>query len=52
MINCNENDNEKNIILIGLNVDMDANIENIACLCNIMSICNKQHLSNILSSIH
>ena len=52
MINCNENDNEKNIILIGLNVDMEANTENIACLCNIMSINNKQHLSNILSSIH
>ena len=30
-----------------LDVDMDANIRNIACLSQIMSICNKQHLSNV-----
>ena len=37
--------NEKQIIqLIDLDVDMDTKI---ACLGKIMSICNKQHLSNI-----
>ena len=36
MINCNE--------LTGLDVDMDTNIQNIACLGKIMSINNKQHL--------
>ena len=36
-----------------LDVVMDKNIQNIACLCKIMSICNKQHLSNYVSgSIH
>ena len=50
MINCNENenDNDKKIIqLIDLDVDMETNIQNIACLGNLISICNKQHLSNI-----
>ena len=36
-----------------LDVDTDINIQNIACLCKIMSICNKKHLSNYVSgSIH
>ena len=35
-----------------LYVDMDENKQNIACLCRIVSICNKQHLINILGSIH
>ena len=30
-----------------LEVDMDTNIQNIAYLGKIMSVCNKQHLSNI-----
>ena len=30
-----------------LDVDMDTNMENIACLGKIMSICNMQYLSNI-----
>ena len=34
-----------------LDVDMDTNIRNIACLSQIMSICNKQHLSNVWGSI-
>ena len=44
MTNCNENEkaNEKQIIqVIDLDVDMDTNIQNIAYLGNIMSICNK-----------
>ena len=28
-----------------LDVDMDINIQNKACLCKIMSTCNKQHLT-------
>ena len=46
---CNENeiDHEKWIIqLIDLDVDMNT-MQNIACISKIMSICNKQHLSNI-----
>ena len=35
------------IQLIDLDVDMDINVQNIACFGKIMSICNKQHLSNI-----
>ena len=31
---------------------MKTNIQNIASLGKIMSICNKQHLSNIWGSIH
>ena len=55
MINCNENktDNEKKIIYLkDLDADMDTNRQNIICLGKIMSICNKQHLSNIWGSIH
>ena len=56
MINCNEkeNDNAKQILQsIELDIVMDKNIQNIACLCKITSICNKQHLSNYVSgSIH
>ena len=55
MINCNENENnnEKQIIwLVNLDEAMDTSIQNIAYLGEIMSVCNKQHLSNIRSSIH
>ena len=38
--------------LIGLDVDIDTNMQNIAYLGKIMSICNKQHLTNIWGSIH
>ena len=53
MINCNENENDngkKNQInqkYIDQDVDIETNIENIACLSKTMSLCNKQHLSNI-----
>ena len=53
MINCNENENEngkKNHInqkYIDQDVDIETNIENIACLGKTMSLCNKQQLSNI-----
>ena len=55
MINCNENENnnEKQIIwLVHLDEAMDTSIQNIAYLGEIMSVCNKQQLSNIRSSIH
>ena len=55
MINCNdnENDNEKQILwIIDLDVDMDTNKHNIACHGKVMSICNKQHVSNIWTSVH
>ena len=54
MINCNENENnnEKQIIwLVHLDEAMDTSIQNIAYLGEIMSVCNKQHLSNIWSSL-
>ena len=38
--------------LIDLDVDRDINVQNRMCIAKIMSICNKQHLSNILVSIH
>ena len=34
-----------------LDVGIDTDIQNIACLGNIISICNIQHLSNIAGSI-
>lgn len=36
----------------GLDVDMGTNIQIIACLGKIISMCNKQYLSNIWDSIH
>ena len=54
-MNCNENENnnEKQIIwLVHLDEAMDTSIQNIAYLGEIMSVCNKQQLSNIRSSIH
>ena len=51
--NENENDNEKwNIWLRDLDVKLDTNMQNIVCLGNITSICNKQDISNIWGSIH
>ena len=50
MINCNENENEieKQIMqLIDIEADMVTNKQNIGYLGKIMSMCNKQHLSNI-----
>ena len=34
-----------------LDVGVDVNIQNIVCLCKIVSVCNKQHLSNIWCSV-
>ena len=53
MINCNEieNNNGKmdhvNSTNIDQYLDIEANKKNIACLGKTMSLCNKQHLSNI-----
>ena len=53
MINCikSEGDNGKidhiNTKYIEKDVDIETNIENIACLCKAISLCNKQQLSNI-----
>ena len=53
MINCNENENNNgeidciNKTYIDQDLYMETNIENTACLCKTMSLCNKQHLSNI-----
>ena len=52
MINCNknENDNEKqdciNKTYIDQDIDIETNIQNIACLGKAIPLCNKQHLSN------
>ena len=51
MINCyeNENDNGKidhiNKTKTDLDVDIERNIQNIACLGKTMPLCNKQHLA-------
>ena len=53
MINSNENENDtdktdhKNKTYRGPDVDKETNIENIVCVGKTMSLCNKQHLSNI-----
>ena len=53
MINCNENENYNgkidriNKTYIDQDLDMETNIENTACLSKTMSLCDKQHLSNI-----
>ena len=53
MINSNENENDtdktdhKNKTYRGQDVDKETNIENIVCVGKTMSLCNKQHLSNI-----
>ena len=56
MVNCNENDNGTighiNKTYIDQDVDIVTNIENIAYLGKTMSLCNKQHLSNICGSIY
>ena len=58
IINCNEskNDNDKvdhiNKTNIDQDVDIKANIKNIACFEKAMSLCNKQHLSYIWGSIY
>ena len=56
MINCNENENDNdkvdytNKTNINEDIEIETNIENIACLGKTMSLCNKQHLSNIWGS--
>ena len=35
-----------------LEVDIDTNVQNMACLGKIISICIKQHLSSIWGSVH
>ena len=58
MINCNENVNDNgkmnhiNKTQIDPEVDIETNVQNIACLGKTMSLCNKQQLSNIRGSIH
>ena len=58
MINCNENKNDNGTIdhinktYIDQGVDIETNIENLACLGKTMSLCIKQHLSKIWGSIH
>ena len=58
MINCNENENDNDKVYhinktnIDQNGDIETNIENIVCLSKIMSLCNKQHLSNTWGSIY
>ena len=58
MINCNEieNNNGKmdhvNSTNIDQYLDIEANKKNIACLGKTMSLCNKQHLSNIWGSVY
>ena len=51
MIYCNENENGTtdhiNKTYTDQDLDMEANTENVACLGKTMSLCNKQHLSNI-----
>ena len=53
MINCNENENDNDKIdhinktYRNQDVDTETNIENIVCLGKTMSLCNKQHLTNI-----
>ena len=50
---CNENKNDNgkidhiNKTYIDQDVDIETNIEHIACLDKTMSLCNKQHLGNI-----
>ena len=50
MINCNENENDNgktdhiNKTYIDQDVEIETNIENIACLSKTISLCNKQHL--------
>ena len=57
MINCNENENDNDKIdhinktCRDQDVDIETSIENIVCLGKTMSLCSKQHLSNILGSI-
>ena len=52
----NENDNQKtdhiNKTQIDLDVAIETNIQKTTCLGKTISLCNKQHLSNIWSSIH
>ena len=58
MINCNENENDNgkrdntNKTYIDQDLDIETNIYSIACLGKTISLCNKQHLSNIWGSIY
>ena len=58
MINCNENEYDNGTIdpinktYIDQDVDMERNIEHVACLGKTMSLCNKQHLIKIWGLIY
>ena len=58
MISYSENENDYckinyiNKTYIDQDADIETNIENIACLSKTVSLCNKQHLSNIWGSIY
>ena len=58
MINCNENENDNgkidhiNKTYIDQDLDIEINIKNIAYFRNTISLCNKQHLSNIWGSAY
>ena len=58
MINCNENINYTGTIdhinktYIDQNINIETNLENLACIGKTMSLCIKQHLSNIRGSIY
>ena len=58
MINCNEHDNDNgkidhiNMTEIDLEVDIETDTQNIVCLGQTMSLCNKQQLNNICGSSH
>ena len=59
MVKCNENENDdgkmddiKEIRQTDQDVDIKANIQNMACLGKSMPLCNKQHLSDIRGSIY
>ena len=53
VLNCNENEYDNSTIdhinktYIDQDVDMERNIEHVACLGKTISLCIKQHLSNI-----
>ena len=58
MINCNENINDTgttdhiNKTYIDQNIDIETNIKKLACIGKTVSLCIKQHLSNIWGSIY
>ena len=56
MINCNENDNDTidhiNKTQVEQDVDMETNTENVACLGQTMSVCNKtSNINEVIKTI-